>query len=83
MVAERHEAAPVVVAGEVEHDRAEIGGRAVDVGDPVRRPGEPEERLLDEVLGGVAVVDEQAGQPDQRPALLLEEPDDELLGRRS
>ena len=46
------------------------------------RSGEPEERLLHEVLGGVTVVDEQAGEPHQRPALLLEQPDDELLGRR-
>ena len=54
-----------MVAGEVEHDRAEICGSAIEVGDAVRRPGEPKERLLDEVLGCISVVYEQSREPDE------------------
>src|SRR5206468_8582366 len=39
--------------------------------------GQAYEGLLDEVLGSVAVVDEQPGQADQRRSFLFEEGDDE------
>ena len=80
VVAQRHQAAAVVVARQVEHDRAEVGGRAVGGGDPVGVPGEPEEGLLDEVLGGVAIVDEErARRTSERPSAWYRA-DDQLLG---
>ena len=43
-------------------------------------PGEAEERLLHDVLGGVAIVDEDAGEAHERAALEVEETHDELFG---
>ena len=82
VVAEGDHPASVVVTGEVEHDRAQIRRRLVGVVDPPGVPGEPQERLLDDVLGRIAVVDEQPGEPDERCTLGVEEPDDQLLGSR-
>ena len=49
-------------------DRRYGGGLRL-VLDPVGRAGQADERLLDEVLGRVPIVDEEAGEPDQRLAL--------------
>ena len=45
----------------------------------MRAAREPDERLLHEILGGVAVVDEQARQPNERRRLLAEQVDDERV----
>jgi hypothetical protein len=50
-VAERDELSAIVVPGQVEHDRTEVGGRLAPVLDPARGPGQADERLLDEILG--------------------------------
>ena len=76
-VAKGDEAPAVVVPRQVEHDRAEVGGGLGLVLDPVRGSGQADERLLHQVLGRVAIVDEQPGQAHQRPALALEELDEE------
>ena len=76
-VAQRHEAAPVVVAGQVEHDRAQVGGRPGAILDAPGAAGETDERLLHEVLGGVAIVDEQPGEAHQRHAFGPEHVGDE------
>jgi hypothetical protein len=81
-VAQRHQPAPVVVAGQVEHDRAQVGGGPVPLADAVRRPGQPDERLLDQVLGRHPVVHEEAGQADQRRRLLTEQQHDQGVHRR-
>jgi hypothetical protein len=47
-----------VVTREVEHDRPKVRGRSTQVRDAVAVSRQPDERLLNEVLGGVAVVDE-------------------------
>ena len=39
-----------------------------------------QERLLNQVFRRVPIVDEQASQPHQRAALLVEQPDDQQLG---
>ena len=83
MVTQRHQAAPVVVAGEVEHDRAQVRRRPIRRFDAPGVASQPEERLLHEVLGRVPVVDEQPGQSDQRAPLRLEQRDDEALGVRT
>ena len=65
MVAQRDEAATVVVAGQVEHDRAKVRRGPIDRFDPARVPGKPKERLLHDILGCIAVVHEQARQPHE------------------
>ena len=47
--------------------------------DAVGVTGEADERLLDEVLGGVAVVDEEAHEADEPMRLLLEQRHDEAV----
>ena len=42
--------------------------------------GEADERLLDEVLGGVAIVDEEAGEAHERGAFGCEQLGDESVG---
>jgi hypothetical protein len=64
-VTKRHEAAPVVVARQVEDDRAKVGRGTSRILDSVRAAGESDERLLHEVLCGIAVVDEQSRQPHE------------------
>ena len=54
-----------MIAGEVEHDRPEVGDHARVVPDPVERPAQPDERLLHDVLGRVAIDDEEAGHADE------------------
>jgi hypothetical protein len=51
-----------VVAGQVDDDRAQVCGGPLFVADPLRCPRQPDERLLDEVLRGGAVIDEQPRQ---------------------
>ena len=41
--------------------------------------GQAQERLLHDVFGGVAVVDEQAGEAHERPTVGMEQPDDEVF----
>ena len=78
-VTHRHQPAAVLVARQVEHDRAQVRRRPRRVTDPPGVAGQADEGLLDEVLGSVAVVDEQAGQAHERATLLGEEADDELV----
>ena len=49
------------------------------VADPMGGAREADEGFLHQVLGGIAVVDEQARQTHQRLAFLLEQPDDERI----
>src|SRR3954470_8329760 len=78
-MAERYEAAPVVVTSQVQNNRPQVCRGPFDLVDAARVPGEPQERLLHDVLSTIAVIDEQSGQSDQRRTLRLEQPDDELL----
>ena len=68
-----------MVAGQVEHDRAQVGRRPGWILDAVGAAGEADERLLHEVLGGVAIVDEQPGEAHQRRALGAEHVGDEPI----
>lgn len=79
-VAERHEAPAVVIPGQVEEDRPEVGRRPVRVANPVRRAVQPYERLLHQVFGGVAVVREKTGQAYQRRTFLREKGTNEAVG---
>ncbi len=67
------EAASVVVAGEVDHDRAQVGGRPLGLPDPVAAARQPDEGLLHQVLRGGAVVGEPPGDLHQPRRLGLEE----------
>ncbi len=64
-MAQRHQAATVVVAGEVQHDRAQVRRSAIDRVDPAGMPREAQERLLHDVLGGISIVDEETRQSHQ------------------
>lgn len=78
-VPERDEAAPVVVPGEVDDDRTQVCRGARLVVDAVSAAGQPDEGLLHEVLGRRAVVDEEARERDQTPALGAKERDDQSI----
>ena len=78
-VAQRHQTASIVVTGQVQDDRAEVCRGLVRVPDPVRGAGQSDEGLLHEVLGGVAVVEEQADHPDEPTSVLVEHLDDECV----
>ena len=72
-----------MIAGEVEHDRPEVGDHARVVSDPVERPAQPDERLLHDVLGRVAIDDEEAGHADELGRVRAEEiGDHEVVSRR-
>jgi hypothetical protein len=77
VVPQRDEAAPVVVAGQVQDDRAQVGRGLALVLDAAGRAGQADEALLHEILGRVAVVHEQAHEADQALPLLLEQPGDQ------
>ena len=54
-----------MVSGQVQHDRSQVRGGLGRVVDAMQRTGEADEGLLDDVFGGVTVIDEQSGQPDE------------------
>ena len=79
VVTQRYQTAAVVIASQVQHDRAEVRRRPVDRRDPAGVASEAEERLLYEVLRRILVVDEESGQPHEGPSLELEELHHEAL----
>ncbi len=70
---QRHEAAPVVVAGEVDDDRAEVCRRPRFVRMRACCRAESDEGLLHEVLRRRLVVDVEPGQVQQRWSLGVEQ----------
>ena len=62
-----------MVAGQVQHDRPQVGDRPIRVLDPVERTPEPEKRFLHKVLGRIAVVREQTRHPYQRTRVLAKQ----------
>lgn len=79
LVSERHESTPIVIASEVQHDRPEERWRSLRIANRVGRSMEPDECLLHQILGCVAVITEQASETDERPTLLGEEHGDECV----
>ena len=83
MVAKRDEATTIVVTSEVQDNRSKVCRSPIDVVDPPCVPGQPKKRLLDDVLGSLAIIDEEPRQANKRPTLQFEKPDDEFLRRRA
>jgi hypothetical protein len=79
MMAQRHEAAAVVIASEVQHDGSEICGGPIDRVDPAGMSRQTQERFLHDVLGGITIVDEESCQSDERATLGTKESKDEVL----
>jgi hypothetical protein len=66
-----------VIPRQVEHDRAQVGSGPFGVLDSINGVIEPDEGLLDQVLGGGAVIGEDPGQTDEGRCLLVVETLDE------
>ena len=72
-MAQRHQPAPVGIAGQVEDDRAQVRGCLVRIFDAMRIATETNEGLLHDVLSGVSVVHEETGETHQRSCLSVEQ----------
>jgi hypothetical protein len=61
--------APLPGPGAVEHGAPQPGGRPIVVPEARPRQLQADERVLHDLLGGLTVAEQQAGQPDQRPVV--------------
>src|SRR4051794_38130786 len=66
--------------GAVDHGLAEVSDRFVRFAQPPPGPVHRDERVLDDVLRGRGVVEEQRGEPDQRAVVSRVESDEHLVG---
>ena len=80
VVPKRHEAATIVIAGKVQDDRSQVGRRPVDCIDLSGMSSQAKECLLDDVLRGITIVDEEASQTNQRATLGTKQPKHQFLG---
>jgi hypothetical protein len=81
LVAERHEPPPVVVPSQVEHDRSQVRRCFLGIAYTGGRSMEPDERLLNEVLGSPAIIGEEASEPHERTSFLMEQSYNQIVGR--
>ena len=64
-MAERNQPPAIVIAGQIEDDRPKVGRGPIAFTNSVGRAGQPDERLLDQILGSIPIVDEKPGEPDE------------------
>ncbi len=69
----RHEAPPELRAGQVEHDRSEVCRSRAEVPDALEVAVQTNECVLNDLLTGLAIVDEQTRQSNQCPVVITEE----------
>ena len=54
-----------MITGKVEDDRPQVGRDPLALTNPVGGAGQPDEGLLDQILGRITIVDEEPGQPHE------------------
>lgn len=80
VVAQRDHSPAIVIARQVADDAAKVRGCPVTVVDAVGGAREPDEGLLHQILGGVAIIDEEPSEANQRRTFGAKQVNDEIGG---